>query len=105
MGGAAVAIAGPCRWRGRCCHGWRCRGWRLLPRLGAATAGPRHKRDGMYGRCKDSTLERDEATGLPLKAMAAQYVENLRIASAAAMGTLALPEVDETPPAAKKMKK
>ena len=51
-----------------------------------------------------SSLERDAATGLPLKAMAKQYVANLKMASMAATGTLTLPEVDETPPA-KKMKK
>ena len=58
----------------------------------------------LFELCKDASLERDAATGLPLKAMAAQYVANLRIASSAAMGNLALPEVDETPPAAKKLK-
>ena len=60
-------------------------------------------------------LERDAATGLPLKAMAAAYVANLRVASAAAKGELAaasgsLPNVEPTPPtselpAAKRQKK
>ena len=58
----------------------------------------------LFELCKDSSLERDGTTGLPLKAMAAMYVDNLRVASQAAMGTLALPEVEETPSAAKKAK-
>ena len=44
-----------------------------------------------------SSLERDAATGLPLKAMAEMYVANLKIASAAAKGEMGLPEVGETP--------
>ena len=39
--------------------------------------------------------QRDGATGLPLKAIAAAYVENLQIASAAAKGEL-IPDVPRT---------
>ena len=50
----------------------------------------------LFELCRDASLERDPATGLPLKAMAKAYVDNLRVASAAAMGTLTVPEVQET---------
>ena len=36
----------------------------------------------LFELCKDPSLKRDEATGLPLQAMAQQYVDNLRVASA-----------------------
>lgn len=65
--------------------------WNLSYSWSAAVQMP------LFELCKDQSLERDAATGLPLKAMAAQYVANLRIASAAATGSLATPEVDETP--------
>jgi len=42
----------------------------------------------LFALCQDSNLERDAASGLPLKAMAAAYVANLKIASAAAKGEL-----------------
>merc|ERR1719482_928527 len=42
----------------------------------------------LFEFCKDSNLERDAASGLPLKAMAAAYVDNLKVASAAAKGEL-----------------
>ena len=51
----------------------------------------------LFDLCKDPSLERDAATGLPLKAMAEMYVANLKIASAAAKGEMGLPEVGETP--------
>merc|ERR1711881_463360 len=35
----------------------------------------------LFDLCKDSTLARDEATDLPLKAMAKKYVEHLKIAA------------------------
>jgi fructose-bisphosphate aldolase, class I len=53
----------------------------------------------LFELCRDGELARDVATGLPLIAMAAQYVANLRIASAAAKGELAaalVPDVRET---------
>ena len=43
----------------------------------------------LFELCTDATLERDAASGLPLKAMAAAYVANLRVASAAAKGEYA----------------
>ena len=64
----------------------------------------------LFELCRDASLERDPATGLPLKAMAAAYVANLATASAAAVGALAAateappPQVQETPPTAKKLK-
>jgi len=42
----------------------------------------------LFELCKDGNLEKDSASGLPLKAMAAAYVANLKIASAAAKGEL-----------------
>merc|ERR1719379_2413960 len=42
----------------------------------------------LFEFCKDGNLERDAASGLPLKAMAAAYVANLKVASAAAKGEL-----------------
>jgi len=48
----------------------------------------------LFELCRDASLERDAATGLPLKAMAAAYVANLRTASAAAMGQLEVPVVN-----------
>ena len=42
----------------------------------------------LFELCRDTSLERHAATGLPLKAMAAQYVANLRVASAAARGAM-----------------
>lgn len=45
----------------------------------------------LFDLCKDAALEKDAASGLPLKAMAAMYVEHLRIASSAALGNLAVP--------------
>ena len=38
--------------------------------------------------CNDASLERHAATNLPLKAMATQYVANLKVASAAALGKM-----------------
>jgi hypothetical protein len=55
----------------------------------------------LFELCRDDSLERDAATGLPLKAMAKQYVDNLRTASAAACGTLGVPVVDPTPSTSK----
>lgn len=55
----------------------------------------------LFELCLDTTLERDSSTGLPLKAMAKAYVDNLRMASSAAKGELDIPQVDETPPAKK----
>ena len=49
----------------------------------------------LFELCKDASLERDATTGLPLKAIAAAYVENLQIASAAAKGEL-IPDVPRT---------
>ena len=49
----------------------------------------------LFELCKDASLERDGATGLPLKAIAAAYVDNLQIASAAAKGEL-IPDVPRT---------
>merc|ERR1711918_164912 len=54
----------------------------------------------LFELCRDSALARDGATGLPLEAMAAQYVANLRIASTAAKGELSAAsvlDVRETP--------
>ena len=52
----------------------------------------------LFELCRDATLERDAATGLPLKAMAAAYVANLKIASSAAVGKLdGAPQVGKTP--------
>jgi len=42
----------------------------------------------LFEFCKDANLERDADSGLPLKAMAAAYVDNLKVASAAAKGEL-----------------
>jgi len=42
----------------------------------------------LFELCTDTSLERDAASGLPLKAMAAAYVANLRTASLAARGRL-----------------
>jgi fructose-bisphosphate aldolase class I len=42
----------------------------------------------LFELCRDAALERDAASGLPLAAMAAAYVTNLKIASAAAKGEL-----------------
>lgn len=50
----------------------------------------------LFELCRDASLKRDSATGLPLEAMAAAYVANLRVASAAARGAL-VPGVGETP--------
>ena len=64
----------------------------------------------LFELCRDASLEKDAATGLPLKAMAAAYVANLATASAAAVGALGVttekspPQVQETPPTAKKLK-
>ena len=44
----------------------------------------------LFELCRDTSLERDAATGLPLKAIAEQYVANLRVASFAALGALGL---------------
>ena len=38
--------------------------------------------------CNDASLERHAGTNLPLKAMATQYVANLKVASAAALGKM-----------------
>merc|ERR1719161_254350 len=46
----------------------------------------------LFEFCKDPNLERDAASGLPLKAMAAAYVANLKVASAAAKGELQQPD-------------
>ena len=42
----------------------------------------------LFELCRDETLTRDPATGLPLEAMARAYVANLQVASAAASGKL-----------------
>jgi hypothetical protein len=44
----------------------------------------------LFQLCTDASLERHAATDLPLQAMAAQYVANLKLASAAALGELVL---------------
>ena len=67
--------------------------WNLSYSWSAAVQMP------LFELCRDASLERDDATGLPLKAMAAAYVANLRVASAAARGKLEL-GVGETPTAA-----
>jgi len=52
----------------------------------------------LFELCRDASLEKDAATGLPLKAMAAGYVANLAVASAAARGSLGnVAPVDTTP--------
>ena len=51
----------------------------------------------LFELCRDGALARDVATGLPLTAMAAQYLANLRIASAAAKGELAAALVPDRP--------
>jgi len=50
----------------------------------------------LFELCRDAALERDGATGLPLKAIASQYVANLKIASDAAKGVLG--DVHSAPP-------
>ena len=65
--------------------------WNLSYSWSAAVQMP------LFELCKDASLERDGATGLPLKAIAAAYVENLKVASAAAKGEL-VPSVAPTPP-------
>ena len=57
----------------------------------------------LFELCRDESLERDAATGLPLKAMAAQYVANLKTAATAALGRLEPLAVDATPAAATTM--
>jgi fructose-bisphosphate aldolase class I len=63
--------------------------WNLSYSWSAAVQMP------LFELCKDGNLERDAASGLPLKAMAAAYVANLKIASASAKGQL---QLDATPP-------
>merc|ERR1719379_3013044 len=59
--------------------------WNLSYSWSAAVQMP------LFEFCTDANLERDAASGLPLKAMAAAYVANLKIASAAAKGELQQP--------------
>jgi fructose-bisphosphate aldolase class I len=42
----------------------------------------------LFDLCKDSSLEKDAASGLPVKAMSQTYVAHLKIASSAAIGSL-----------------
>jgi len=42
----------------------------------------------LFQLCNDASLERHAGTNLPLKAMATQYVANLKVASAAALGKM-----------------
>lgn len=51
----------------------------------------------LFELCRDQSLERDAATALPLKSMAAQYVANLGKAASAARGELDELAVDATP--------
>ncbi len=71
----------------------------------------------LFELCKEPSHERDVATGLPLKAIAKAYVDNLRVAAAAAAGTLGAAQTglngngshvaaaDEKPPPSKKPKR
>ena len=72
--------------------------WNLSYSWSAAVQMP------LFELCRDASLEREPATGLPLKAMAAMYVDHLRVASCAATGALggdgAVPAVEPTPPSA-----
>ena len=72
--------------------------WNLSYSWSAAVQMP------LFQLCRDETLERDAATGLPLKAIAAAYVANLRIASSAASGTFG-PAAVESPPTKKAKRK
>jgi len=54
----------------------------------------------LFDLCLDASLERDERTGLPLRAMASKYVAHLKMASSAATGSL-IPSIQPTPHAAK----
>ena len=59
----------------------------------------------LFELCRDASLERDAATGLPLKAMATAYVANLRVASAAAKGEMPSAGDNGKPPPAERAKK
>lgn len=71
--------------------------WNLSYSWSAAVQMP------LFDLCKDATLERDSVSGLPLKAMAEGYIENLKIAASAAMGTLAGAEPVPCEPSAIKL--
>ena len=60
----------------------------LLPYYYLTTTLPHTCVPHLFQLCNDASLERHAATNLPLKAMATQYVANLKVASAAALGKM-----------------